>query len=532
MTSRRPIAASAAAVLAAALLAGPASAAAPTSSWPVAPDGLARAIVVYSGGVTDGILADLTDLGVLRGLELQAIDAVAVTATPEVLAAVVRDERVFTARPQRQLVLDLYESKDQVNALGIGTAEPTTFGGVDFERPGVTGAGVGVAVLDSGIFAAHPDFLGRATTGLHYSFSEIQDSGGISFEQWDNYAEATGPIALQDEIGHGTHVASTVGGSGASSAFAGGPDLAGVAPGVELFSFKVATAPFGIVDDLDWEEAALASFDYIIRHNEELGIRVAQNSWGLLPSEPNCLGFCEDLGETTDFDAMKAMVQATVDAGVTVVFSAGNDGRDGEGTVPIFKGFEAPITTAAACRRSNGACAEGGITDFSSHGLADLTGPQVDIATPGDTIMAAVSPSILLPLTECPDSQQLGYYCISGTSMASPHTAGVAALLYEANPELTPAEVKHCITSTAVDMLEPGYDNLSGHGMVNARAAVDCAIQIDAAEVVVDPAPEPEPTQTPAPEPTPDPLPATGGGKAILGIGLLGSAVALLRGRR
>ena len=287
-----------------------------------------------------------------------------------------------------------------------------------------------VAVLDSGIFAAHPDFGDRVTTGLHFAFSEIQDSGGISPEQWDDYAESTGAIALQDEIGHGTHVASTVGGSGAMSADAGGPNLAGVAPGVELVSMKVADAPFGIVEDLDWEEAALAAFDYIIRH-PELGIDIAQNSWGLLPTEPNCQGL--DCGEPTDFDAMAAMIGAVEDAGVTVVFSAGNDGPE-PGTIGAYHRADQAILVGAACKSPDGSCPEGEITDFSSRGAADGTGPQVDVVAPGDQIMAAVSPSVLLPLTECPDTQQPGYYCISGTSMASPHVSGVAALMIEANP--------------------------------------------------------------------------------------------------
>ena len=93
---------------------------------------------------------------------------------------------------------------------------------------------------------------------------------------------------------------------------------------------------------------------------------------------------------------------------------------------------------------------------------------------PGDTIMAALSPSVLAPLTECAEIQQPGYFCISGTSMASPHVSGVSALMLEANPKATPAQVKRCLLTTATDMMARGRDIHSGRGMVDAKAAVNC----------------------------------------------------------
>ena len=115
------------------------------------------------------------------------------------------------------------------------------------------------------------------------------------------------------------------------------------------------------------------------------------------------------------------------------------------------------------------------ITGFSSRGSADGTGPQVDVAAPGDSIMAALSPSVLTPLTECAEAQTPGYFCISGTSMAAPHVAGVVALMLQANPQAKPGQVKRCLRSTADDMLARGFDIHSGRGMVDAEAAVNCA---------------------------------------------------------
>jgi serine protease AprX len=449
------------------------------TSVPTDEAGHGKVIVAFADGVIPaGTLGVLRDLGVERAIELPTIGAVAVTADLPVVDLLGTLPGVVAVEPQRRLVSYLYASKKQINAVGVDEPETyTTRVGrkrVTGTRPGVTGAGVTVAVLDSGIFAGHPDFGDRVVKGLNFSYAEAAQQAGFSADQWDAYAESTGTVALQDEIGHGTHVASTVGGDGSLSASQGGPDLAGVAPGVSFISMRVATPGFGIVDDLDWEEAALAAFDWTIRHREEYGIDITQNSWGLLPTEPNCLGL--DCGEPTDFDAMSRMIKSVVDNGVHVVFSAGNSGPE-PGTIG---GYHDPangaILVGAACKSVDSSRCDDGqeVVDFSSRGAADGTGPQVDVVAPGDTIMAALSPSVLAPLTECAEVQQPGYFCISGTSMASPHVAGVVALMLQANPQATPAEVKQCLLSTAVDMVTPGFDIHSGLGMVDAQAALTC----------------------------------------------------------
>jgi subtilisin family serine protease len=450
-----------------------------TTSVPTDGAGNGKVIVAFDGGsIPAGTLGALRDLGVERAIELPTIGAVAVTAELPVVDLLSTLPGVVAVEPQRKLVSTLYASKEQINANGLDQpAQYTTRVGnkrVTGTRPGVTGDGVTVAVLDSGIFAGHPDFGDRVVKGLNFSYSEASQQAGFSADQWDAYAESTGTLALQDEIGHGTHVASTVGGDGSLSASQGGPDLAGVAPGVSLISMRVATPGFGIVDDIDWEEAALAAFDWTIRHRVEHGIDITQNSWGLLPTEPNCLGL--DCGEPTDFDAMSKMIKSVVDSGVHVVFSAGNNGPE-PGTIGGYHdAANGAILVGAACKSVDSSRCEPGqqIVDFSSRGAADGTGPQVDVVAPGDTIMAALSPSVLAPLTECPEIQEPGYFCISGTSMSSPHVSGVAALMLQANPSATPAQVKQCLLSTAVDMMTPGFDIHSGLGMVDAEAAVTC----------------------------------------------------------
>ena len=513
----------AAGVLAAGLLAAPGAVAASGAPAAAEATDLTKVIVAFDRDVTTTVLDQLDDLGVVRGLELRSIDAIAVTAPAAVVPALRALPGVIAVEPQRELELHLFASRAQIGADAVDTPATYEVDGTSFERPGVTGAGVTVGIIDSGIFAEHPGFGGRVVGGLNFEFSEFQDSGGIPAEEWDAYAEATGPSALQDEVGHGTHVAGTVGGDGSGAT--SDEDLRGIAPGVEFVSLKIASAANGVVEDIGFEENALAAIDYLIRH-PELGVTLTNNSWGLLDTEPGTGG----IGEPTDFDAAKAMVKAATEAGLTMVFSAGNDGPEPGSINEDPGGAPEAITVAAACKgeEHGGSCPLGEITDFSSRGAEDGTGPQVDVAAPGDQIKAPVSPSILAPLTECeaPQDDPL-YYCISGTSMASPHVAGVVALMQEVHPDLTPAEAERCLTETADDMLEPGVDIHSGYGLVDTPEALQCVHQLTVAGSA--PAPTAEPDTEPAA--ATDSLPSTGGGVAALaGLSLLGAGLLRRRG--
>lgn len=321
----------------------------------VAADGHARAVVAFEAGLPGDVLPAMTDLGVVRGIELQAIDAVAVTAPPAVLALVAELPGVTAVEPQRRIQLDLYASRAQIDAEDLERAEQYT-------RP----------VRGEDVTVAHEGLTGAA--------------------------------------------------------------------------------------------------------------------------------------------------------------------GDGSSTIGLFTDAAHAVSVAAACKSVDSGCTQGQvITDFSSRGAQDGTGPQVDVAAPGDRIMAALSPSVLAPLTECPEATLAnpGYFCISGTSMAAPHVAGVAALMYEVAPLLTPAELEQCLEDGADDLLAPGVDRDSGHGMVDARTSVACATTLTAAGSVGEPTPAPDATGGEQPAGTPgtpgDPLPATGGGLGLAGLGVLALAGGLRR---
>jgi serine protease AprX len=462
---------------------------------------LAKAVVAVDGELTPGLLTELAGLGVEQGLALPTIRAVAVTAPVEVLQRLSLHPRVRAVQPQRRLRLDLDESVEQIGARSA--YEPEQYkprrGGKVFERPAVTGEGVTVAVIDTGIFADHPDLAGKVTTGLNFELSSLSQGafGVIPAEEWDLYVEGTGFLALQDEVGHGTHVASTIGGTGDGS-LDPGLDLRGVAPDVSLVSMRLASAANGVVEDFGFEENALAALDYLIRH-PELGVTVANNSWTLLPFEPSAVG---ELGFPTDYDAAAEVTRMAVDAGITQVFAAGNAGTDPDGASTIAiapNGLEEVITVAAACKTdpalgSDGGCRAGRlIGDFSSRGGADGTGPQFDVSAPGVNILGAASSlSVVQALSRCQSRivEEPLYACLSGTSMAAPHVAGVVALMQQVNQGLTPAQAEACLVTTAADLVDAenglaaGFDIHSGFGLVDTPAALRCAHQLTAPRAV------------------------------------------------
>lgn len=453
--------------------------------------GLQHAFIAFNDGLPANIAAEMTQRGVADGQVFPTINAVAVVAPRVVLEAYARDPRVRAVTLQRRLALHSYSSRPQVNAAGLQDAGEETHAGSTLPRPAVTGAGVTVAIIDSGIFLPHPDFglpgASRVIAGANFEFSLLARQAGVMMPAvWDAYATGSEALALQDEVGHGTHVAGIVGADGTA---ASGLDIGGMAPGAQLVALKIASAGNGVVEDIGFEANAVAAIDYMIRNREALGnVRVANSSWGLLENEAQGL-----LGPT-DFDPVREVTLAAVEAGIVMVFSAGNDGPGPDTVRPIPNGMDEVITVAAACKADRGACPAGGITGFSSRG------DSVDITAPGDQIISTSSVSVLEPLGQAVEGDYFGdalqdelqnraaYTRLSGTSMSSPHIAGIVALMLQANPALTPAQVEDVLLRTADDMviaddpeLLPGHDNASGFGMVNAGRAVALAASMAAA---------------------------------------------------
>ncbi|MGW0859347.1 S8 family peptidase [Streptomyces sp. NPDC002690] len=277
---------------------------------------------------------------------------------------------------------------------------------------GYDGKGVSVAVLDTGIDATHPDVAGSIV------------------EQRDFTANAQG---AKDGHGHGTHVASTILGTGAAS----GGRLKGVAPGARLRVGKVCTDSGSCADD-----AIIAGMEWAAHS----GARVVNMSLGGGPTDGT-----DPLSESLD--------RLSRDTGTLFVVSAGNDGPVA-GTIGSPGAADEALTVAAVDKHDRKAA-------FSSRGprIGDHA-PKPDIAAPGVDIVAARAAGTSLG-TVVDDH----YTTASGTSMASPHVTGAAAIVAAQHPELTGAQIKALLMADATDL---GYvESFQGAGRVNVAAAIE-----------------------------------------------------------
>jgi subtilisin family serine protease len=276
---------------------------------------------------------------------------------------------------------------------------------------GYTGAGVGIAVLDTGLDFEHPDFAGRI--------------GGM--------ADFTGEGA-QDLNGHGTHVAGIACGDGSAH----GGKYTGVAPGSTVYVGKVLDR-----QGLAYMSDVMAGLDWAVKQNVHV---ISLSLSGPPPGDGT-----DALSETCDM---------VVERGFVICTAAGNSGPD-PGTIGAPGCARLVITVGASTDDDT-------LLEASSRGPTSDGRVKPDVLFPGTGIVScrAADTSLGSPL-------DLSYTEASGTSMATPHASGVAALLLEAAPGLTPAEIKELITGTAVDLgLE---ENIEGAGRGDAYAAVASA---------------------------------------------------------
>ncbi len=253
-----------------------------------------------------------------------------------------------------------------------------------------------IAVLDSGIAPAHPEFAGRVLPGYDFVNNDADPA---------------------DDHGHGTHVAGIV-----AAATDNGEGIAGVCGFCQLLPVKVLN---------ESREGSAAGIADGIHYAVDQGAQIIVLSLG------------RSIGSQTVLDA----VNYAHEHDVLLVAAAGNDGVD----VPFYPAAYPNVLAVNA-------------TDRFDHKLAlSNFGTYIDVAAPGDNIYSTYHK---------PNGDHGLYAYMSGTSMAAPFVAGVAGLLLAQAPERSASDLSRLITSTAVDLGEPGWDPLYGHGRVDPVAAL------------------------------------------------------------
>jgi serine protease AprX len=412
-------------------------------------------------GLNDSHLAVLRNLGITKGLRLNKLGMVATPATAGQVRALAANPAVRSVWSNDRLYYFLNQARvlAGVDRLRQDRALTTANGGMP-----VSGAGnFSVVVNDSGIDATRSD--------LQFGSHVIQNVQLIT--DTDTLSGFTSLLTVENvpdtdsHVGHGTHCAGIVGGTGQMS----GSLYSGVAPGAKLIGCGSGYGLFVL--------NALGGFEWSLANQFAYNIRVISNSWGSSgPFDPD--------------NPINVATRAAYLNNIICVFAAGNSGPGKDTYNPYAK---APWVIGVAAGTK-----EGGLASFSSRGtpasdrlsnadpLDDFDAPTITAPGTGrefDTNSAkfsaaivsvrAISNVVSTGLTDDAELpiQYLPFYTqISGTSMATPFVAGTVALMLDADATLTPDEVKEILVATASRM--PGRDDFEvGAGYINAYAAVD-----------------------------------------------------------
>lgn len=406
------------------------------------------------------ILSILKDIGITNGSVMKKLPIAGILATKSQVEALATNEHVFSIYDNRKLQ---YENKEATELTGVDRVRnDNQFKNANEGLP-VSGKGIGVVINDSGVDATHKD--------LEFGSHVVQNVlGGINLHAQSDLLPVTyleNVLNTDTSSGHGTHVAGIVGATGTMSA----GEYEGVAPEAQLIGYGSGAA----IAMLD----TIGGFDYALTHQSQYNIRVITNSWG------------DTSDSGTDFDPynpINVATKALYNRGIVTVFSAGNSGPSDSTISGNYKKAPWVITVAAGTK-------QGQLADFSSRGVKGKGGSvEVDgetwnwedrptVTAPGKDIISTrvISPVAslgapadveMIPLAYIPF-----YTTMSGTSMAAPHVAGIVALMLDANPSLSPLEVKQIIEQSATNM--PGYEIWeTGSGYVNAYEAVNSAFKM------------------------------------------------------
>jgi serine protease AprX len=404
---------------------------------PTSSPGLIGSLLQLVGGVVLGLLSNLN----IQILDIPANSAAVLAQDPSVtyisLDATVKSSGHLTNTTGAE------QSREQQSLLGSNNE--------------LDGSGVGIAIIDSGIDATHKSIANKSTR--------------VSFSK-----DFTGENRTDDPYGHGTHVAAIAAGDGSATNGA----YEGIAPAAKLINLRVLDS-----HGVGRVSGVLSALDWLIANRGAYNIRVVNMSLGT----PAINSYKDD--------PICNAVRKLVNAGVVVIAAAGNNGKDSTGQ-KIYGGIHCPgnepaaITVGASNSYGTDQRNDDAITSYSSRGPTrsvwkDSYGLKhydniikPDLVAPGNKIISAEAINNELirsdPALETNkySATNMKLMYLSGTSMSAPVVSGAAALLLEANSNLTPNMIKMLLMYTAQPLA--GFNTLDqGAGELNIAGAVALA---------------------------------------------------------
>jgi serine protease AprX len=378
----------------------------------------ARALVRRHGGVVTGRLPLIHGLAV----ELTAIQA----------------RRLGRERHVIAVTLNSRVHGQGIDAGQLGSTYPKAIGADQLWALGITGRGIGVAVIDSGVTGSLVDFQGA--------------DGGSRVVA--NVVTAPGAKQAGDGLGHGTHVAGIIAGNGFNRA-PSDPlygEYVGVAPDANLITVKAADE-VGNSTVLD----VINGIQFVVDHKDRYNIRVLNLSLNV------------DTPQSYRTDPLDAAVEYAWQKGIVVVAAAGNRGTTA-GAVDYAPANDPYVITVGG-EDETGDGGRGSRAYWSSAGRTQDGFAKPDVMAPGAHIVSTLAPNSAFQYL-CPTCVIGGaYFKAGGTSMAAPVVSGAVALMLQARPDLTPDEVKGLLTKTGRPLRGSGYA-----GDIDVAGAADRAV--------------------------------------------------------
>lgn len=379
------------------------------------------------------------------------VDMLTVELPANQVETLVKDDRIRSVSPDRGVSASATYDSHVRRASGVAAALS--------QKPlaGLTGKGVGIAIIDTGVQTDH------------FALAASKAASGPGFV---NVSLVTGDSSTADAYGHGTHVACLAAGPGQNlNSYTG--LYTGVAYNSRVLNVRVLGA-----DGTGRASDVISGINWCISNKSAQNIGVINLSLGTLTPESYMT------------DPLCQAAERAVNAGIVVVAAAGNGGKDASGNI-VYGGIDSPgidpmvITVGAVNTHGTDARSDDSVASYSSRGPTytdRLLKP--DLVAPGNALVAAESFQNRLvtgyPFLNfgTPNNPQKGsLMTLNGTSMAAPVVSGVVALMLEKNPALTPGLVKAILQYTAqhlqfYNLLEQGAGELNAEGALRLTAAI------------------------------------------------------------